>query len=238
MTKVTSDDLDRFYSLLGQLAAAKAQGRPLRELPKRAFLPQRGVYFFMEPGEGRAKDPSAQRVVRVGTHGLKTGAKSTLYGRLRQHMGTRTGGGNHRGSIFRLHVGAALLARDGAALPTWGGSSMPPAVRESDVARAAEVACEKCVSTYIGAMPVFWIDVPDEPGPMSQRDVIERNAIALLSNQFSPIDGASKGWLGRSSPCQEIRDSGLWNVDYVERACDSAFLDALESFVMLTIATP
>jgi len=50
------------------------------------------------------------RVVRVGTHGLKTGSTSTLWGRVHQHRDTREGGGNHRGSVFRLHVGQALAA--------------------------------------------------------------------------------------------------------------------------------
>ena len=52
------------------------------------------------------------RVVRVGTHGLRP-SHSTLWGRLSQHKGSvgggMPGGGNHRGSVFRLHVGSALL---------------------------------------------------------------------------------------------------------------------------------
>jgi hypothetical protein len=34
-----------------------------------------------------------------------------------------TGGGNHRGSIFRFIVGAALIRRDGRAFPSWGSGN-------------------------------------------------------------------------------------------------------------------
>jgi hypothetical protein len=235
MTRVTCDNLERFYSLLARLAEAPGQGRPLGELSARSSLPERGVYFFHEPGEHRAANPNVLRVVRVGTHAVSSGSKSTLYGRLKAHFGTRTGGGNHRGSIFRLHVGTALLARDGLPLPTWGvRSSAPPAVRNSETARAAEAACEKRVSEYIGSMSVLWVHVPDEAGPHSVRAFIERNAIALLSNQFAPIDNASGSWLGRFSTRHEIRDTALWNLNYVREVCDPLFLDELESFVMTT----
>lgn len=235
MTRTTCDNLERFYSLLVRLAEAPGQGRPLAELPARSSLPERGVYFFRETGEHRTANPDVLRVVRVGTHAVSSGSKSTLYGRLKTHLGTRTGGGNHRGSIFRLHVGAALLARDGIPLTTWGvGSSTPPAVRNSETARADEAACEKRVSEYIGAMSVLWVHVPDEVGLHSARAFIERNAIALLSNQFAPIDNASGSWLGRFSPRHEIRDSALWNLNYVIEVNDPSFLDTLESFVTLT----
>jgi hypothetical protein len=36
---------------------------------------------------------------------------------------TASGGGNHRGSIFRLIVGASLIRRDGRSHATWGGGN-------------------------------------------------------------------------------------------------------------------
>jgi hypothetical protein len=49
-------------------------------------------------------------IVRVGTHALETGSQTTLWKRLSQHRGqARSGSGNHRGSIFRLIVGTALI---------------------------------------------------------------------------------------------------------------------------------
>lgn len=233
MTQPAHDDLDRFYSLIARLAEMPSQGRPLRELPARSSIPGRGVYFFLEPGEYRSANPAVSRIVRVGTHAVSSGSKSTLRDRLKAHLGTRIGGGNHRGSIFRLHVGTALLARDEVSLTTWGvGSSAPSALRNSKTARDAEVAWENRVSEHIGSMPVLWVDVCDEPGPNSARAFIEKNAIALLSNQFAPIDSASGSWLGRCSPRHEIRDCALWNLNYVREVYDPLFLDKFESFVM------
>lgn len=228
----TAADLDQFYSLLSRLESFPNQGLRLDEYRGKTAFPARGVYFFRESGEYRSSKRSAARIVRVGTHAVSVGSKSSLWGRLKTHLGTRVGGGNHRGSIFRLHVGAALLARDGASLPTWGvGSSAPPAVRESPAARAAESAWERRVSEHVGAMTILWVDVPDEPGPSSKRALIERNAIALLSNHFAPIEPASTEWLGHHSPRDDIRCSSLWNLRHVDETYDPRFLDDLETAV-------
>lgn len=222
---VSLQDLDRFYTILDRLKKLPGQGSPLRDLFR--GLPPRGVYFFFESGESRATGGDHPRVVRVGTHAVSVGSKSTLRGRLKQHGGTRSGGGNHRGSIFRLHVGAALLARDRQTIASWGrGSSRPSDLSES--AREDERTYEGRVSKHLGAMPVCWVDVPDEPSAQSERAVIERNAIALLSNRFKPFDPPSHQWLGTFSPRSEIRESGLWNLNYVQDACDPAFLDVFE----------
>lgn len=230
-------DLNRFYKALGKLDASHQQGLPLRAYSGASRIPVRGVYFFREPGEQISICANFPRVVRVGTHAISANSKSTLWQRFRAHLGTRIGGGNHRGSIFRLHVGAALLARDQVDIPTWGlGSSAPSALRESQAAQAMESAWEQKVSEYIGAMTVLWVDVPDEPSPESIRAVIERNAIALLSNRFAPLQPASVTWLGRQSPKDEIRRSGLWNLNYVDQGYDPRFLDLFESVVEKTLA--
>lgn len=230
-------DLNRFYEILAKLDASNQQGLPLRAYSGTSKLPARGVYFFREPGEQISICSNSSRVVRVGTHAISANSKSTLWQRLRAHLGTRIGAGNHRGSIFRLHVGAALLARDQVDLPTWGlGSSAPPALRESKSVQAMESAWEQKVSEHIGAMTVLWVDVPDEPSRESVRAVIERNAIALLSNRFAPLQLASVGWLGHQSPKDEIRRSGLWNLNYVDKGYDPRFLDLFESVVEDTLA--
>ena len=145
------------------------------------------------------------------------------------HRGSREGSGNHRTSIFRPHVGAALLAADGVELKTWGVHASAP----RDI-RDVESAHERRVSSYLGAMPVLWVGVPDDPGPESDRSLIERNTIALLSNHRAPIDPPSKSWLGRSSPRSEIARSGLWNLKHVDDSYDPGFLDVLERYVNLT----
>jgi hypothetical protein len=189
-----SDDLERFYALLGDLEKLPGQGRFLAEHTARSGWPDRGVYFFREPGELRRNEPHVHRVVRVGTHALTLGRKSSLWSRLRAHRGGGDGRGNHRGSVFRLHVGAALIARDGHALQSWGRGST-----ESRVVRNGEVEHEQRVSAYIRAMNVLWVAVPDEPGPLSLRGRVERNAIALLSNHLQPEDTPSEKWLAVQS---------------------------------------
>lgn len=221
-----SDDLNRFYNLLGRLRELPGQGASLADCTGRMNWPLRGVYFFFEPGEHRAGDPGTPRVVRVGTHAVSTGSRSSLWGRLRGHRGGRDGRGNHRGSIFRLHVGAALLAACQQDLPTWGIKSS--ATRDI---RNAEVAHEQRVSRHIGSMSLLWLEVPDDPGPQSVRSLIERNAIALISNRLAPLDGPGEQWLGRQSPRDEIRKSGLWNLNYVDGSYDPAFLGLMADFV-------
>lgn len=208
--------LDHFYELLGLLAIATKGPRQLGELTRKG-LPQRGVYFFFEPGESRIGRPDERRVVRVGTHALNRGSKSTLLGRLKQHRGTRLGGGNHRGSVFRKHIGKAILNRDGNLIQsgTWGkGANAPREVKLS------EAPIEKAVSKYIEQMCVLWVNIDDEPNPDSVRGFIERNAIGLLSAQ----EPASKDWLGFYTENASITRSFLWNVNHVECRPDNAFL--------------
>lgn len=226
---MSSRDLDRFYALFGALESTPGQGRRLAEYTGGSHWPERGVYFFREPGEQRQVSPEVPRVVRVGTHAVSTGSRSTLWGRLRAHRGSRSGTGNHRASIFRLHVGAALLRRDAAAtaeLRTWSvGASAPKAVR------LAEAAHEQRVSDDLGRMTVLWVEVPDEPGPESDRGYIERNAIALLSKGLRPLDTPSDSWLGLHSPREEIRRSGLWNLNHVKERYRPEFLNVLERYI-------
>ena len=221
-------DLQTFYSLLA-LVERKAGGvRALVASSGRLSWPGRGVYFFMENGECRSSSGSGRRIVRVGTHALKPGSKTKLWTRLSQHRGQEnTGGGNHRGSIFRLIVGTALIARDGYQFATWGDGNSASA----DV-RATELGLEREVSTVIGAMPFLWLAVDDEPGAESLRGDIERNAIALLSNfDKQPIDPPSAGWLGHWCDRERIRKSGLWNSNHVDERYDPEFLGRMKHLV-------
>lgn len=86
-------------------------------------------------------------------------------------------------------------------------------------------------------MTVLWINVPDEPGSNSMRAWIEQNAIALLSNQCAPLEAATADWLGHYSPRLEIRQSCLWNLNYVRQPYDPRFLDDLETAVEATAKT-
>lgn len=236
-------DLVRFYSLLDRLKDCLGGPRTLATLGTFQDWPSRGVYFFFEPLEVRKESGDGPRVVRVGTHALTAGSRSTLRQRLIQHRGQSSGLGNHRGSIFRLLVGQAMLARGG--LPrccSWGVKgdiSQASAVLNvsRDSLAVGEAPVEHRVSEYIGSMPFLWLDVGDEPGPRSLRGVVERNAIALLSNYQRPvIDPPSPGWLGNNSNRSLVRDSGLWNQRHVAEAHDLVFLRSLEIAIEHTAA--
>jgi hypothetical protein len=174
----------------------------LSGLPRCAFqtpketLPSDGIYFFFERGEyvslgGRTVD----RVVRVGTHR----EDDRFPARIRQHYGNKHSlGGNKNGSVFRKHLGGALLRREDPGDPritewiTQGGESY------SDV--------EEAVSRELRSNFTFvWVAVPTREARLS----LESGLIALLA-QF-PAAAPSRSWLGGFAVDSAIRASGLWN---------------------------
>jgi len=223
--------LQRFYELVEECTSRLGGPRRLSECTGRLEWPRRGVYFFFEPGEARGETGTGSRIVRVGTHALKAGSKTALWNRLSQHRGSKSsGGGNHRGSIFRLLVGAAWLQKHSVDCATWGvGSSAPPDLREK------ERSLEQRVSELIGRMEIAWLAIDDEPGPNSLRGFIERNSIALLSNlEGTSLDPPSSQWLGHSCPRPLVARSGLWNQNHVNENYNPAFLDQFESLAAKT----
>ena len=230
------DETNRLYELLGDLSAGVGGPRLLRAATGSTGWPRQGVYFFFEPGEVRSNGEA--RIVRVGPHALRHTSKTTLWTRLSQHRGrvggTNPGGGNHRGSVFRLHVGAALITRgDVTALPVeaWLASKQLPACAE------AERIVERAVSDYIGQMPVLWVDVPTRSDGTSDRGAIEANRIALLSASAGGLDAASPGWLGRHAANTAVPSSGLWNVMHVTDTYAPSALDVLEQHVNRQLGT-
>jgi hypothetical protein len=84
-------------------------------------------------------------------------------------------------------------------------------------------------------MLFLYLNVDDEPSPLSMRGFIERNAIALLSNynNDSLIDLPSKDWLGRWARSKEIKRSGLWNVNHVSDSYCTGFTDELNHLLSM-----
>ena len=240
-------DTARFYALLARIEEKVGGRRRLAECDGRTGWPERGVYFFFEPGERRRLADGGDRVVRVGTHALKAGSRTSLWSRLSQHRGrASTGIGNHRGSVFRGLVGRALARRGDCPLPpTWKRGTDDPRNRSgttSTVARqfgmtteqvnAGEADLERRVTAHIGRMPFLWLSVPDAAGPNSARGRVERGAIGLLSHYTAPAeDPPSTHWLGNHSDRERIRESGLWNSNHVDEPYDPAFLDEMERLI-------
>ena len=225
-------DLDRLYQILGYLRD-KVGGAPrMGTATAKLNWPNQGVYFFFEPNQFRMSSPFEGRVVRVGTHAVSEGSRTSLWNRLRTHRGGLDQSGNHRGSIFRLHVGNALARKYSVEeiFPTWGiGQSAPPNIR------TAEQELEKLVSEYIGDMSILFLAVSGPSGPQSDRAYLERNLIALLCGAEGAIDLGTGDWLGHHSPRKEIADSGLWNLNYLGFSYDRRVLDILEEYVQITV---
>jgi hypothetical protein len=85
-----------------------------------------------------------------------------------QLVGRHPGGGNHRASIFRRHVGSALIRHgnriDQDLLSSWLDRHRDPGERS-----ACEPEIELEVSRYIGAMPFIWLNVPGRPDQSAGR---------------------------------------------------------------------
>ena len=232
--KTRQGEINQFYKLMDSLYERVGGYRHLSTCTGKLEWPKRGMYFFFETGE-RRKKKNELRVIRVGTHAVIKGSQTSLWDRLRTHRGTkrgkRVGGGNHRGSIFRLHVGTAILKKEQLEkkYKAWGNGSSA----SSDI-RNQEHPIEQKVSAYIGNMPFLWVKVDDPPDKKSSRAYLEKNSIALLSNFNrtinNKVDIASPDWLGRHCKHPLVILSGLWNVKHVtESVMDHNFLDVLET---------
>lgn len=219
----------RFYELLEALERRIGGRRRLGNLSARNAWPERGVYFVFEPKERRARSGVGSRVVRVGTHALAAGSRSTLWRRLRQHRGTlNPPGGLHRASVLRKMVGEAAMARTPElAAPTWGKGERIP-----DSTLLPEQRLERLVSRRLRDMAIVFLPLEDAPGPDSLRGYVVRQTIALLSaDPSTPIDPPSTFWLGYHSPRERVRRSGLWNRRDAGEPPDPRFLDVLARLV-------
>lgn len=107
-------DINRLHSLLDRLRGRVGGPRYLSECNGRIDWPERGIYIFFASDETH-HSTDHQRITRVGTHTVSSGSGTSLWNRLIAHRGTFSGkyagGGNHRGSVFRLRVGEAMIER-------------------------------------------------------------------------------------------------------------------------------
>lgn len=162
-------------------------------------LPANGIYLFFERGEvveigGEMRD----RIVRVGTHNENGRFRS----RIQQHYGPRKSpGGSRRGSVFRQHVGGALLRRadpGDARLENW--------LRRVGKFPEVEAEVSQVLRDYF-TFVCFPVEDKDE------RLRLESGLIGLLAQY--PLGSPSASWLGRHAEDDAIHRSGLWNVQRV-----------------------
>jgi hypothetical protein len=169
----------------------------------RGFLPYSGIYTFFEHGETAPLDDTiVDRIVRVGTHN-KDG---NFPGRIRQHYGNVNSlGGNKNGSVFRKHLGGAIIRRqnpDDHRLFQW-------TKQMGDSYKEIETEVSQTLRQYF-TFVCFSVESGED------RHNLERGLIAQLARY--PLYQSSSQWLGHYAVSPEIAHCGLWNVQYTDDA--------------------
>lgn len=194
------------------------------------YWPNRGVYYVIDKTESSIVTSFSPKVIRIGTHAISKNSKSTLWDRLKTHKGNSDGGGSHRSSVFRLHVGNALLNKNGIICDSWSlGQSAPKEIRDR------ERWLEELVSDYIGDLGIAYLNIDDEPSSKSNRAYVEKNSISLLSTANHSLEFPSSHWLGKYSTHPSIINSSLWNVDHIHAEYDLEFINVFEHYADITI---
>lgn len=215
------EDVKRFYEILGKLERRLGGRRILAECSKYSGWPTRGVYFFMEDGEKRSESGEGFRVVRIGI-------SRAFWHRLNRHKS--------KSSSFRTDIGSALINKheiNYSYYTKWWNrnkSSTSSTIKNDPAIKKLETG----VTKTIGEMPFLCLKVDNE----ELRDDIESNAIALLSNFWrKTVDSPSDTWLGHHCTDKhgkikdKVKESGLWNSEYVRDNYNPNFLDKLEELV-------
>lgn len=208
-------------------AACQAVHAPLCRLPefeRPAEVPiTDGLYFFFEDGESSQHAPGG-RIVRVGNHPRSDG---TLVRRLRQHYQR-----GKNGSVFRKFLGGALMRAEDPSHPClapepgkgrWERQDAKPCHR----CRPVEQRVSRLLTTRFRFRCIF---VPTRP----ERNYLEEVLIGMLSSCIGCQP--SRRWLGRYAYSDVIRETGIWNSQFVGGAPMSA--SDLKRFVDYVDATP
>lgn len=161
-----------------------------------------GLYFFYEDGESTEHD-SGNRVVRVGNHPRKDGR---LIRRLKEHYR-----GTKNGSVFRRYMGGALIRRQNP-----NSSCLEPSPGKGHWEKQGSKTCpnfghvEQQVSSYVSDKMQFrCVYIPDR----EERNRFEEMLIATLAGCENCRP--SENWLGGFAYGDRVRESGLWNNEFV-----------------------
>jgi hypothetical protein len=200
-------------------------------------LPRNGVYFFYESGEYCGHPNGKPRIVRVGTH-----RDGNFRSRIAEHFllneqkmaFTQDQPGPHERSIFRKHIGRALLTKSGDPyLTVWEMDFTTRATRTAnrhlrDISK--EVAIEREVTEVLRQTFSFrFIEVADQMQRMGSQG-LERALIGTLAS--CPLCCPSDGWLGRYSPKARIRETGLWLIQHLRATpLSSSQMDLVSSAI-------
>lgn len=191
---------------------------PLIRFPfKLEELPRNGIYFFYEEGEIWGHGGSKPRIVRIGTH-----REGNFRSRIKEHYlldQSRMNFDRNKPkpsdrSIFRKNIGKALLNRDkDDYLEVWDISFMTRKKREL-LGYKRDMDKEKRIESSITKMLrenfSFRFIAIDEKMQNTERGRLEGSLIGTVAR--CKLCKQSDNWLGKHSPTQEIKESGLWLV--------------------------
>jgi hypothetical protein len=197
----------------------------LEELPLIRFpfrleqLPENGIYFFYEDGEVWGHGGNKPRIVRVGTHTKDGNFRS----RIKEHYLLDESWINLNESkpkpsdrsIFRKHIGRALLNKDkDSYLESWNRNFRKAENRKllgskRDIEKERRV--EEMITRMIRERFSFRFIALDS---QVERKRLESSLIGTLAH--CKLCKPSANWLGKCSPIRGIRESGLWLVQHLK----------------------
>lgn len=191
LMSICNDDLKNAYDEIHKKLNALPRYTYLGNGEFSGVIPEGGgVYIIFEIGE---KYGDYDRITRVGK------AEKSLLSRLKQHFVKE----DKDHSIFRKHVGRALLNKKGLPLKNWNKKGVKDSGTEKEVSEYLKKNATFCV-----------IPLKDKNGIC----IMEKTLIGILAAfnlSYLAANGKaiqSGNWLGNHSVNQMIKASGLWNV--------------------------
>jgi len=184
-------------------------------------LPENGIYFFYEQGESWGHGGNSPRIVRIGTH-----REGNFRSRIADHFllsETKmrfdvTKSPPHDRSIFRKHIGRALLNRDhDPYLAVWNIDLMTKEalkqhahLRQIDRERQIEAEVTRILRQHFSFR---FIVLEGQAERMGSRG-LEASLIGTIAR--CDVCNASNTWLGHHSPIEKVQQSGLWLVQHLK----------------------
>ena len=194
------------------------EGLPLIRYPfDPEILPYNGLYFFYEKGEVWGHGGGQLGIVRVGTHNdgnfRSRMSEHFLLNERKMDFDAETSAPHDR-SIFRKHIGRALLNRDDETyLEIWDKDFM---VRRNirNYGHLRNIAKEKKIEREVTDIlqKKFSFRFISVAGQRKRKD-LEKRLIGTLAQ--CNLCQASTRWLGHHSPKKQIREYGLWLIQHL-----------------------
>lgn len=195
---------------------------PIIKFPfKLEQLPENGIYFFYENMEIWEHGGYKPRIVRIGTH--KDG---NFRSRIKEHFlfdeskmdFDAAKPAPHERSIFRKNIGRALLnkAKDDY-LKIWEIDFTTRRNRE-EYGRLRDVQKEKKIESEVTRILrekfSFRFIIADDRMKRMGAEGLESSLIGTVAH--CKLCRPSSNWLGNYSPKRQIKESGLWLVQYLK----------------------